>query len=602
MKLFRSNKGAGREQAAQEETAAKEAVDISAPHIPEEAPQQADQDERDERAERDKRELTEADFLLVYEPEGVFLSIAGGRPLRVSEQERLVRYLSRKKVKLLDMEKVLPALNGSGVERLWIAPQQEELTYDEAYVLTLSADMMEAYVTLSAPEPGKGKRLSAEQVLDELARRSQITYGLDREGFSAFLAAPVYDEPFVIARGLPPTPGEDGRLDWHIERRDGITTYKLHAVKEDEQVDFKNLDLFDQVKQDQLLVTRVPPKEGKPGRTVLGRESPAAPGKNYLLPQGKNTYITKDGLELRAALAGRVDEVNGHLIVSNVYHIAGDVDLSVGNIDFDGDVVVDGNVISGFTIKASGSIEVKGIVEGSALEAGSDILIRGGIQGGGKGMLQAQEGIYVRFAEYATLQAGTIVSAESLLHSNVSCLGSVEVVDGRGSIIGGNVCAASYIAARFLGNSSGRATDLQVGLSPKSRVRLAELEKMTFSLKKVVDRLQIILQENPDAPPKGQREQEARIENVRKLLQYKKLMLDYEAELAELKESMDGKKNGEVHAMQTAYPGICITIGLAKNRLTQAVDYATFRRVEGNIEFTNCRFRPELSRIRKRRR
>ncbi len=596
MKLFRSNKGAGREQAAQEEAAAKEAVDISAPREPEETPQQADPQEQDE------RELTEIDFRLDYEPEGVLLSIAGGRPLRVSEQERLIRYLSRKKVKLLDMEKVLPALNGSDVERLWIAPQQAEIIYDEAYALTLSTDMMEAYVTLSAPEPGKGKRLSAEQVLEELARRSQITYGLDREGFRAFLAAPVYDEPFVIARGLAAIPGEDGRLEWHIERRGGINAYKLHEVKEDEQVDFKNLDLFDQVKQEQLLVTRVPPKEGKPGRTVLGREIPAAPGKNYLLPQGKNTYITKDGLELRAALTGRVDEINGHLIVSNVYHIAGDVDLSVGNIDFDGDVVVDGNVISGFTIKASGSIEVKGIVEGSALEAGGDIFIRGGIQGGGKGMLQAQEGIYVRFAEYATLQAGTVVSAESLLHSNVSCLGSVEVVDGRGSIIGGNVCAASYIAARFLGNSSGRATDLQVGLSPKSRVRLAELEKMTFSLKKVVERLQVILQENPDAPPKGQREQEARMENVRKLLQYKKLMLDYEAELEELKESMDGKKNGEVHAMQTAYPGICITIGLAKNRLTQSVDYATFRRVEGNIEFTNCRFRPELVRTRKRRR
>lgn len=552
--------------------------------------------------EQEDREITEEDFILSYEPEGVFLTVSCRRPLRIQEQERLIRYLSRKRLKELNMENVYSCMGDAGAEHLLIGPPQEEFCYDETCSISISADMMEVSITLSAPEPGRGKRLEESHVLEELVKRHQIAYGLNRETLRALLETPVYEEPHVIARGMPPVPGEDGRLDWHIDRREGSAVYRVRKVGENEKMDYKDLDLFEQVKADQLLVTRVPPTAGQPGRTVLGREVPAATGKNYLLPQGKNTYITRDGLELKAAVSGRVDEINGRLVVSNVYQIPGDVDLSVGNIDFDGDVVVGGNVINGFTIKATGSIEVKGIVEGSALEAGGDIFVRGGIQGGGKGMLKAEDGIYVRFSEYATIQAGSIVSAESLLHSNVSCLGSVEVTEGRGSIIGGNVCAGTYIAAQLLGNPSGRATELQVGLAPHNRVRLAEIEKMVSSLRKVVDRLQSILQETPDSAAKSPQEQEVRMENVRKLLQYKKMMLDQEAELEELRDNLEGKKNGEVHALHTAYPGVSIAIGLARTMLNQSVTYATFRRVEGNIEFTNCRFRPQLVRRKRRRR
>ena len=548
------------------------------------------------------RELGTGDFVLSYEPDGVYLTISCCQPLSLTEQERLIRHFSRKRLHDMDMEKVLMAISGAGAEHLFVAPPQREICYNETYSILVSGDMMEASITLMPPEPGCGKRLEEEQVLQELAKLHQINYGIDRETLHNLFAAPTYDEPKVIARGEPPVAGEDGRLDWHIDRRESSAVYRIRELDENEKADYKNLDLFVRVKADQLLVTRVPPKDGTPGHTVVGREIPPQSGKNFSLPLGKNTYITKDGLELRSAMSGRVDEINGRLEVSNFYQVPGDVDLSVGNIDFDGDVAIGGNVRNGFTIRATGSIEVKGIVEASALEAGGDIFIEGGIQGGGKGILQAKDGVYVRFAEYATIQAGSIVSAQSLLHSNVNCLGAVEVLDDRGSIIGGNICAGTYIAALTLGNSSGRATELQVGLSPHSRVKLAEMGKMVDSLKKVVDKLQEILQDTPDSPARSQREQEVRMENVRKLLQYKKLMLDEEAELQELRDTLEGNKNGEVHALNTAYPGVNIAIGLARTMLVQPVTYATFRRVDGNIEFAACHFRPRTGTMKKRRR
>lgn len=547
-------------------------------------------------------EETTGEFSLSYEPEGVYLTLSCSRPLTLQEQERLVRHLSRKKLKDMDMETVLPAITEAKAERLLVAPAQAEVCYNETFTATVSTDAMEAAITLQPPEPEKGERLTLERILADLEKNYRVIYGIDQEAIKALLENPVYDEPRVIARGVPPVTGEDGRLEWHIERREGSAVYRIRQVGEDEKADYKNLDLFVQVRPDQLLVTRVPPKEGTPGRTVLNREVPAQTGKNYLLPRGKNTYITEDGLELHASIAGRVDEVNGCLEVSTFYHVIGDVDLSVGNIDFDGDVVIEGNVLSGFTIKATGSIEVKGIVEASALEAGGDIILQSGIQGGGKGMLQAKDGVSMRFAEYATIQAGSVVSAESLLHSNVSCFGAVEVLGGKGSIIGGNICAGTYIAANYLGTSSGRATELEVGLSPQHRVKLAEMEKTAASLKRQVERMQSLLEETPEAGVKNQREKKMRMENVRKLLQYKKMMLDAEEELGELKGTLEENKNGQVHVLHTAYPGVSVTIGLARTLVDQPTSYATFRLTEGEVTFTNCRFKQRPVRLKKKRR
>ena len=603
MKLFPTKKNqknkAEQEKPVQSPASTVQTAVAQDVQVPTEAPKDASEDGKKADAHRDGE--TTGTFKLSYEPEGVFMTLACSRPLLLQEQERLVRHLSRKKIQGMDTETVLDAIAQTQAEHVRIAPAQEEVCYNAVVSASVSADCMEVSATLLPPEPDKGRPATLEDVLSEL-EQLRVTFGIDQEAIQHMLAEPLYDQPQVIARGTPPKPGEDGRLEWHIERRTGSAVYRIRQVEDHEKADYKNLDLFTQVQQDQLLVSRIPPQEGIPGRTVLGRVIPGETGKNYLLPRGKNTYITEDGLQLRAKIAGRVDEVNGSLEVNTYYHVVGDVDMSVGNIDFDGDVVIDGNVSSGFTIKSTGSIEVKGIVEASALEAGGDILILGGVRGGGKGSLQAKDGVSARFAEYVTIQAGSIVSAESLLHSNVSCFGAIEALSGRGSIIGGNICAGTYIAANYLGTSSGRVTELEVGLSPQHRIRLAELEKTAETMKREAERLQSHLDDIQSSNTDTERAKKTRMENVRKLLQCKKMMQEAEEELEELKANLEGSRGGQVHVMHTAYPGVSITIGLARMTINQQITYATFRQTEGDVEFTNCRFKQQPVRLKKRRR
>ena len=73
--------------------------------------------------------------------------------------------------------------------------------------------------------------------------------------------------------------------------------------------------------------------------------------------------MSEDGNTYYAAIDGKVEYCNYDLRIVNVLDISGDVDLNIGNIDFNGDVNITGNVITGVTIRAMGSIYIGGYVE-----------------------------------------------------------------------------------------------------------------------------------------------------------------------------------------------------------------------------------------------
>lgn len=77
---------------------------------------------------------------------------------------------------------------------------------------------------------------------------------------------------------------------------------------------------------------------------------------------------------------GHVSLVEGKVFVSDVYEVE-NVDLSTGNIDFEGSVQVNGNVSSNFVIRAGGNVIISGVVEGAYIEAGGNIIIARGMNG-----------------------------------------------------------------------------------------------------------------------------------------------------------------------------------------------------------------------------
>ena len=60
------------------------------------------------------------------------------------------------------------------------------------------------------------------------------------------------------------------------------------------------------------------------------------------------------------------------------------VDLSTGNINFDGSLHIKGDVADGVAVDVSGSVLVEGVVARATIVAGGDIVIKNGIIGGAK--------------------------------------------------------------------------------------------------------------------------------------------------------------------------------------------------------------------------
>ncbi|MDO5111905.1 MAG: FapA family protein [Clostridia bacterium] len=537
-------------------------------------------------------------FLLSYKPDGVFITVKLVAPPSEAEQRALLTHLSRKRIYTMDTSVIANNLFAKRDELIRIAPEQREFIYDESFSVSIEDNQMTAYMVLTSPEPNKGRQLTFQRVMQDIQGMYHIGYGLKKEAVADALENHKYDQRILVAEGLPPVTGADGQLIYHFEKRFKNSEYRAHTLDEDDEskVDFKELDLFESVTKDQLLVTKVLPKPGTPGYTVLGIMIPGESGMLYNLPTGKNTYVSEDKLKLYSMANGRVYIVKDKVEVSNTYVVDGNVDLSVGNVAFDGDVVVRGSVESGYIVKATGSIEVTGTVEAAILDAGADVLAYGGIQGAGKGNIRAGGSVYARFMEYATVYARDMVVSESILNCNVTCDGAVEALNGRGTIIGGSMTACRYIATRFVGTQGGCKTFLEVGVSPAIKEKVTTLKNQIEKLNKIMGGLQSIVK-RPIAANQPEEVKQERIDMVKKLLAASESKEQKEEEFERLKAQVDGAKEGLVHVLMKVYPGATIAIGNLRFGVKSEISYATFRALEKEIEFTSCRFKQKPARM-----
>ncbi len=111
---------------------------------------------------------------------------------------------------------------------------------------------------------------------------------------------------------------------------------------------------------------------------------------------------------------GKIDMENDRITISQVYEIFGNADLSVGNINFVGDVVVHGNVTAGASVRATGTVTIDGVVESADITADGDIVLRSGMLGG-RQSLQQKANLYAKFVEYAKVDVRGSIEADAFV-------------------------------------------------------------------------------------------------------------------------------------------------------------------------------------------
>lgn len=495
---------------------------------------------------------------LEYEADGVYISIDFKKQTddRV-DFKRLKEKLNKKKLKDLDQVKLGELFFKKNSERTKIANAQEERFIDAEAVLVVSKDKMEAFLQFTPPEGGV--MLTREQILEKIAD-GNITIGILQDAIDDLIEETSFGKPYLVAKGLLPTDGEDGTIQFLFDQR----TDKKPKVLDDGKVDYKELNMVISVKQDQVLCRAVPPTQGSAGKNIFGEEIPPKAGKVAFFPKGKNVYIAENGMELLAAKAGCVEWIDGKVNVFEQFEVDRSIDASTGNIYFVGNVHIKGDVLDGYRVEAGGNIFVEGIVEAATLKAAGDIVLSKGIAGKGRGEIYAGKNIIAKYIENATVQGAGFIQAEVIMHSEVQVSQYIELIGRKGLLVGGKCLVGQEVTANIIGSEMGTITEIDICLDPLLKERhtkiKAEIEKKEgelIRLHQVIMYIQKLIQA-------GQAKEDKREMMRKALLAMEKVKEDVELlkeESGKLDLVLREKIDGCVKVKRNIHPGCKIMIG-----------------------------------------
>lgn len=342
------------------------------------------------------------------------------------------------------------------------------------------------------------------------------------------------------------------------------------------------------MKRGQLIAERFEPQAGPSGRTVTGEEVPSKLGKHVRFKVGKNVVLNDTQTAMYSAIDGLISLTEKEKInVFPVYEVNGDVDYSVGNIDFVGTVVIRGNVLSGFRIKASGDIRVVGGVEGAELESDGSIEITGGILAGNKGYVKASRNVKCSFIQDGNVIAGEdVIVSQSIMHSHVRAEKNVICSGTKGLIVGGLIQAGDLVHARIIGNSMSTATTIEVGVKPEDRALLLELRA---SLKQFMqnldktDKALVILDQMAAAGQLTPDKLALRIKLTASKRQMTSENEQTKSSILEIEKTLEDTDRSKIEISNTVFGGTKIVIGRYTKFIKDSSQRITFQYSDGDI-------------------
>ncbi len=323
-------------------------------------------------------------------------AMEGGKTL---DPKELISYLTKNGYHDYSLKDLNRAATSGEPEKLYIGRSMGR-NFNELVDISVSVDNMLVRCRFY-PAAAGGRAITKEDIMDELAHE-KIVYGIDETMINSLLVNREYCTEYLIGKGTPPTLGKDAKIEYYFSTRKSLKP----KHNDDGSVNYHDLNIISKVEKDQLIAKLIPAVPGEAGCDVQGGKLNPKDVHDLKLSFANNIRISEDGTKLYSEVTGHASLVQGKVFVSGVYEVPADVDNSIGDINYPGNVSVKGNVKSGFIIHANGDIIVEGVVEGAQLYAGGQIIVKRGIHGMGKGLLSAKGNVVIKFIEGATVKSG----------------------------------------------------------------------------------------------------------------------------------------------------------------------------------------------------
>lgn len=427
-------------------------------------------------------------------------------------------------------------------------------------IINTLPDFSEAKIEIQSEENSNSSDFPTKDEMENLLKSEGIILGIKDDVLERISSRMVTDTEIVVASELPAKNGEDSKIKYILEDEcESVLTQDEHG-----NIDFKELNWFKSVTEGDVLAKKIPFTMGIDGYNIKGEKIQGLPGRDVAFKFGANVEVTDNDLTLVATKSGRYENIDGKISVNDILEIRGDIDPSVGNIQFEGDVVVRKDIKAGYSVSCKGSLEVGGVVEAADIDVGGDLVVKGGIKGNDTTKINVGGSLVCKFIENANVKALGDITSDFIIHSLVKSGGSIKV-DGKKSLIsGGEVVARDKITVNTVGSHMATKTNIVLGIdlikSEKLAKNLKEIEEIESELKKMSYKINV----------SKERMQRGQMDTIKKI-EFTKLLRDYsknkekinklDEEIEKLEEDLRVIKNSYIQVKDRIYPGIRVTIG-----------------------------------------
>lgn len=382
-----------------------------------------------------------------------------------------------------------------------------------------------------------------------------------------------YDEGVmcVFVQGRKPIDGNVQKviLDYDF-------TIDTGKESEDGAIDFKERGFIHNIKANVQIAHFMEEKPSLDGLDIYDVVMEAHYDEDPCYKLGKNVKVDEDGIIIRSSIRGILSNHNNTLSVSTVAEID-KVDLSTGNIEVNGSLIIRDNVAPGFSIKTEGDILVRGNIEDAEIECAGNLIVSGGIIGGTNSKIYVNGKLSSQFIRNASIICKGDLLANQLVNAEILCNDRVIVLEGKGVIIGGNVKALNGVWAKSIGSMSESKTTITVGRDAEADAEFKNIVATVKTNKEEISKIKSLLGteyfKNPKAfierIPVNKREGIKDI--LKRITNLVKETAQLEARRDEMSAEFEKLSHSSITSMEGFFPGVTIYISSMRKYISKKI-------------------------------
>jgi len=418
--------------------------------------------------------------------------------------------------------------------------------------IQINADASQANLSFRKDE-------TCDEDLFKLLKELDISYGLKEDSIRRSLDVDEINN-LIIAEGTPVEEGQDAAVLYNFARKKTWRTIGKQYAKIQQQPILQMYDPSHVVLKIKAAV------KGTDGVNVFGEKILAKTVKDINVMAGENVHTEqKQGIQFFSGkMRGTPIFNKNRLDIIDEFIVDGDLHPDIGNIDFEGNILIKGDVQNGFILKSKKDITVKGVVYKSSLFADGNIVVTAGISGIGPGNFNCKGCLETTYIDECYIELdGDLIVTNEIIASHIFCRGAV--ICEKAEIHGGDLIALRGINVKAIGSEHQVRTHVTAGMdyiyeshlkAAQTQIKKLDLEEVKlnhdlyeFKLKPEIIKL---------ATPKQKQDFKDKLQRLAAIAKEKRELLE---PLEAMKAEVDKVAHPEIQVHKIIQPGTTIEIG-----------------------------------------